>query len=129
MSTMKTRGCTAYFIAGCFLVGAVLRISPAGAFTPSSMVPGASTSGVHSRCRSHSVPSSVDRPRRKLGRSRGWHIGHRLSTQLSSTDIESPFATPGVADPDDDDDAPLPLTLENVEIVLDEMRPYLMSDG
>lgn len=27
------------------------------------------------------------------------------------------------------DDGPLPLTLENVELVLDEMRPYLMSDG
>lgn len=27
------------------------------------------------------------------------------------------------------DDGPLPLTLENVEMVLDEMRPYLMSDG
>lgn len=32
-------------------------------------------------------------------------------------------------DDDDDDDAFLPLSLENVEIVLDEMRPYLMSDG
>ncbi|CAM9703085.1 unnamed protein product [Chrysoparadoxa australica] len=32
-------------------------------------------------------------------------------------------------DDDDDDDAPLPLTLENVEKVLDEMRPYLISDG
>lgn len=38
---------------------------------------------------------------------------------------------PGMADmnDDDDDDAFLPLTLENVETVLDEMRPYLMSDG
>ena len=27
------------------------------------------------------------------------------------------------------DDGPLPLTLEHVELVLDEMRPYLMSDG
>jgi Fe-S cluster biogenesis protein NfuA len=27
------------------------------------------------------------------------------------------------------DDGPLPLTLENVEKVLDTMRPYLMSDG
>jgi len=30
---------------------------------------------------------------------------------------------------DEDDDAILPLTLENVEKILDEMRPYLMSDG
>ncbi|CAM9893566.1 unnamed protein product [Choristocarpus tenellus] len=42
-------------------------------------------------------------------------------------DIESPFASPGIAD--DDSDELLPLTLENVELVLDEMRPYLMSDG
>lgn len=49
---------------------------------------------------------------------------------MSSTDIESPFASPGVVETEEDDkDAPLPLTLENVEIVLDEMRPYLMSDG
>lgn len=30
---------------------------------------------------------------------------------------------------DDDDDDELPLTRENVELVLDEMRPYLQSDG
>lgn len=50
---------------------------------------------------------------------------------MSSTDIESPFATPGMVDMDDDEDkdAFLTLTLENVETVLDEMRPYLMSDG
>lgn len=52
-------------------------------------------------------------------------------TRMSSTDIESPFASPGMADmgEDEDKDALLPLTLENVETVLDEMRPYLMSDG
>lgn len=51
--------------------------------------------------------------------------------RMSSTDIESPFATPGMADMDGDEDkdALLTLTLENVETVLDEMRPYLMSDG
>lgn len=54
----------------------------------------------------------------------------RVSTRLSSTDIESPFATPGVSEHiDEDNDGILPLTLDNVEIVLDEMRPYLMSDG
>ncbi|CAN0373095.1 unnamed protein product [Discosporangium mesarthrocarpum] len=42
-------------------------------------------------------------------------------------EIESPFATPGVSGATDDD--LLPLTLDNVEMVLDEMRPYLMSDG
>jgi len=44
----------------------------------------------------------------------------------------SPF-DPAVGDDSDDeeaeDDGPLPLTLENVERVLDKMRPYLMSDG
>lgn len=50
---------------------------------------------------------------------------------MSSTDIESPFASPGMAnmEEDEDVDAFLPLTLDNVETVLDEMRPYLMSDG
>lgn len=32
-------------------------------------------------------------------------------------------------DDTDDDDEELPLTIENVERVLDEMRPYLQSDG
>ena len=50
------------------------------------------------------------------------------NTQLfSSPDtITSPFES-GVKS--GTDDGPLPLTLENVELVLDEMRPYLMSDG
>ena len=30
---------------------------------------------------------------------------------------------------EEDEDAPLELTLENVETVLDELRPYLMADG
>lgn len=34
-----------------------------------------------------------------------------------------------VDDSEQSGDGPLPLTLENVERVLDEMRPYLMSDG
>ncbi|CAM9280898.1 unnamed protein product [Phaeothamnion confervicola] len=52
-----------------------------------------------------------------------------MSTQ-ATPEIESPFADPTTAGgADDDDDAPLALTLENVERVLDEMRPYLMSDG
>lgn len=51
--------------------------------------------------------------------------------------IESPF-TPGTGgtrkrdDDDDDDDKEeeeLPLTWDNVEMILDELRPYLMSDG
>ncbi len=54
---------------------------------------------------------------------------HRTTpTPLFSTPetITSPFES-GVKS--GTDDGPLPLTLENVELVLDEMRPYLMSDG
>ncbi|KAJ1452022.1 NifU-like domain-containing protein [Pelagophyceae sp. CCMP2097] len=61
-----------------------------------------------------------------------------------SPQIESPFKpSPSERDPDDDDDEDdedavdgvlgvgdiLPLTLENVERILDELRPYLISDG
>ena len=50
--------------------------------------------------------------------------------------MSSPF-DPSVDDDDDDDDdfegssihEELPLTLENVELILDELRPYLISDG
>ena len=34
-----------------------------------------------------------------------------------------------MGDEEEDKDALLTLTLENVETVLDEMRPYLMPDG
>ncbi|KAM3574307.1 hypothetical protein VYU27_003784 [Nannochloropsis oceanica] len=40
--------------------------------------------------------------------------------------ITSPFESGVSSGPNDDF---LPLTFENVELVLDEMRPYLMSDG
>eukprot|EP01041_Mallomonas_annulata_P007930 gene7930-16236_t len=44
--------------------------------------------------------------------------------------IISPFDTEtSKMDQDMDDDDELPLTRENVELVLDEMRPYLQSDG
>lgn len=88
-----------------------------------------------------SRPSSERRWARSIwgGRERGWggrgegtNRKHGVLLLMSSTDIESPFATPGVAGnemEEDDIDAVLPLTLENVEKVLDEMRPYLMSDG
>ena len=125
---MWIAGGQACFMTGYFIV-VVLQGSTAGAFAPPPMVP-ASISRTDSRCRSCCARASVDRPRRKQLRSRGWDAGRRPSTQLWSTDIESPFAKPEVADMDDDDDDEcLPLTLENVEIVLDEMRPYLMSDG
>eukprot|EP00638_Chattonella_subsalsa_P006953 CAMPEP_0117758584 /NCGR_PEP_ID=MMETSP0947-20121206/15470_1 /TAXON_ID=44440 /ORGANISM="Chattonella subsalsa, Strain CCMP2191" /LENGTH=181 /DNA_ID=CAMNT_0005578809 /DNA_START=232 /DNA_END=777 /DNA_ORIENTATION=+ len=48
---------------------------------------------------------------------------------MSTTDedqITSPFENTGVSDTQEEF---LPLTLENVEKILDEMRPYLMSDG
>jgi len=59
------------------------------------------------------------------------------SLSASVEPIVSPFdqAKGGVApqtggqDDDLDDDDELPLTRENVELVLDEMRPYLQSDG
>jgi lysyl-tRNA synthetase class 2 len=71
-------------------------------------------------------------------------VGRSISSRLaSSPPIQSPFAA-RLEDDDDDDDEdvdgnevalpptstnPLPLTLENVEMILDEMRPYLISDG
>lgn len=51
----------------------------------------------------------------------------RASEADVEVDIESPFAPGGAAVAGGDET--LPLTLENVELVLDEMRPYLMSDG
>ncbi|EWM21931.1 nifu like protein [Nannochloropsis gaditana] len=48
-------------------------------------------------------------------------------SRTSTDTITSPFES-GVKQ-GGGDDGPLPLTLENVEMVLDEMRPYLMSDG
>lgn len=51
----------------------------------------------------------------------------------STEPIISPFANQDTAEDNDDDseedDYELPLTRENVEMVLDEMRPYLQSDG
>jgi Fe-S cluster biogenesis protein NfuA len=55
--------------------------------------------------------------------------GAGVGVLRSAPEIESPFAAPGTLSDDDDDDSLLPLTLDNVEKVLDEMRPYLMSDG
>lgn len=121
------------FLAGCMAAASVLQGSPAGAFAPPSLIP-PSRAAPMSTCRAcdakWSHRSKVERPHSAQIHSRGWTRG-RTATRMSSTDIESPFATPGVADVDDDDDmdALLPLTLENVETVLDEMRPYLMSDG
>ena len=57
---------------------------------------------------------------------------------FSCSEIESPFADGGGASASEADnlgsavetfDGPLDLTLDNVEAVLDEMRPYLISDG
>ncbi|KAJ8612522.1 hypothetical protein CTAYLR_003731 [Chrysophaeum taylorii] len=51
-----------------------------------------------------------------------------MTTRLRAEVISSPFEK-GLDEDDEDDDEELPLTLENVEKVLDELRPYLMSDG
>lgn len=47
---------------------------------------------------------------------------------VTDDQIVSPFEGSTELD-DKDDDYELPLTRENVELVLDEMRPYLQSDG
>ncbi len=51
----------------------------------------------------------------------------------SQGEIVSPFAKLGATDKlddrDEDDEIFLPLTYENVEKVLDELRPYLIADG
>eukprot|EP01038_Epipyxis_sp_PR26KG_P011630 gene11630-15577_t len=58
-----------------------------------------------------------------------------IFASTTTSDIVSPFdaSKQGNAttddDDDDNDDDELPLTRENVELVLDEMRPYLMQDG
>jgi len=71
--------------------------------------------------------------RKKAGYIGGFPL---LRASTDSETIISPFdATKGRAasesddDADDDEDDELPLTRENVELVLDEMRPYLQSDG
>ncbi|CAM9547844.1 unnamed protein product [Ectocarpus fasciculatus] len=115
-----------------------LQTSPAGAFAPPAFVPAGPA-----YCRSCSSSSTSALARTAAASSssaqqqaRGWGAAPRRSgaapRRMSSTDIESPFATPGMADMGDEEedaDALLTLTLENVETVLDEMRPYLMSDG
>uniref|UniRef100_A0A7S2DPW5 NIF system FeS cluster assembly NifU C-terminal domain-containing protein n=1 Tax=Octactis speculum TaxID=3111310 RepID=A0A7S2DPW5_9STRA len=72
----------------------------------------------------------------------GWHnqVSSRRNMALFSDTVASPFREDDYDlddDDDDDDDAQyipeegenLVLTLENVELVLDRMRPYLISDG
>jgi hypothetical protein len=50
--------------------------------------------------------------------------------ESNSETIVSPFSpTKDNYQPVDEGDDELPLTRENVELVLDEMRPYLQSDG
>jgi len=72
-----------------------------------------------------------------------WSRSFKLYHNHGSDTIVSPFDPAGVTkskveksgkedhgdDDDDDDDDELPLTRDNVERVLDEMRPYLKSDG
>ena len=74
----------------------------------------------------------------------GAPIIHRRTTHLGMT-IVSPFANTTDGEDDDlegdagvatatytplpSDDEPLDLTWDNVDMVLDEMRPYLLQDG
>eukprot|EP00752_Nemacystus_decipiens_P006700 g6023.t1 len=134
---------SASFIGGCVATAATaasLQASPVGAFAIPAFVSSGAPSLANCRSCSSTSPSSSALPRAGSSRgsprqqTRGWGKAERSVgvARMSSTDIESPFATPGVADMgegEEDDDAPLTLTLENVETVLDEMRPYLMSDG
>uniref|UniRef100_A0A7S0LHP7 NIF system FeS cluster assembly NifU C-terminal domain-containing protein n=1 Tax=Coccolithus braarudii TaxID=221442 RepID=A0A7S0LHP7_9EUKA len=55
------------------------------------------------------------------------HTDGRSRSCVAQEPLVSPFeSTTSSAGPVT---GPLPLTLENVELVLDEMRPYLMADG
>ncbi|CAB1115598.1 unnamed protein product [Ectocarpus sp. CCAP 1310/34] len=124
-----------------------LQNSRAGAFAPPAFVPAGpahcrscSSSSTSALARTAAASSSSSSSSRAQQQARGWGSAPRRNgasesavapRRMSSTDIESPFASPGMADMGDgeDADALLTLTLENVETVLDEMRPYLMSDG
>eukprot|EP00611_Tribonema_gayanum_P029078 TRINITY_DN7680_c0_g2_i3.p1 TRINITY_DN7680_c0_g2~~TRINITY_DN7680_c0_g2_i3.p1 ORF type:complete len:251 (+),score=87.24 TRINITY_DN7680_c0_g2_i3:153-905(+) len=94
----------------------------ADAFFPAPLAAGGSPVRVGRSCRTARMQLSSD---------------VQQEQQLSSV-IQSPFAqgNPGMEgydsdsdDEDDDMDGYLPLTMENVDMVLDEMRPYLISDG
>jgi len=101
-------------------------------FLPLSLVMGVSIVG-----QSSAWTTQVASPRvMTLGKGRAFP-----KTNLAAT-IQSPFAERLDDDDDDDDDddegvpvpvpksnEPLELTFENVDMVLDEMRPYLISDG
>lgn len=138
------------FVGRCVVTAAAvasLQASQAGAFAPPAFVPSGPASLLY--CRSCSSAASAVLPRSssssssnaasKQQQARAWGAPRRAGarstvvTRMSSTDIESPFASPGMAEmgegDEEDKDALLTLTLENVETVLDEMRPYLMSDG
>ena len=74
-----------------------------------------------------------------LQRGSGTYNRAQLSRIYAETTIVSPFDASGAAarqgtgsaadDDDDKDDYELSLTRENVELVLDEMRPFLQADG
>lgn len=68
------------------------------------------------------------RRRHNLGSKAAWrHRGTRSKVARAAEDkMVSPFDNNGVAGAEK---PKLPLTLENVEMVLDELRPYLRSDG
>ncbi|CAN0276094.1 unnamed protein product [Pylaiella littoralis] len=141
------------FVGRCVVTAAAvasLQASPAGAFAPPASVSSSLAPLPYCRSCSSSAsallpPGSSSSSRRsssssnsdaKQRQARGWGAQRRAGTtgatvtRMSSTDIESPFATPGMAEMGEEDkDSLLTLTLENVETVLDEMRPYLMSDG
>eukprot|EP00284_Hemiselmis_tepida_P008293 CAMPEP_0174927442 /NCGR_PEP_ID=MMETSP1355-20121228/18132_1 /TAXON_ID=464990 /ORGANISM="Hemiselmis tepida, Strain CCMP443" /LENGTH=238 /DNA_ID=CAMNT_0016173541 /DNA_START=9 /DNA_END=725 /DNA_ORIENTATION=+ len=72
--------------------------------------------------------------RRAVARGRAPQVALRIMpkdppAEQSTDPIVSPFDPSVDIETDTDSDGPLALTLENVETTLDEMRPYLMSDG
>jgi hypothetical protein len=59
--------------------------------------------------------------------SKAFHATSKLFSSETEDVIVSPFEEGGPSD--GADEGPLDLTWDNVEMVLDEMRPYLIQDG
>lgn len=57
------------------------------------------------------------------------HSVRMIAAPESQASAQAPKVSPVPTKTTEEDSSILPLTPENVELVLDEMRPYLMSDG
>lgn len=58
-----------------------------------------------------------------------WRPRSRFSVAPMQMTANAPKVSPVPTSGGGEDSSELPLTLDNVELVLDEMRPYLLSDG